>query len=197
MPPASDPHVTPEGERVPLRIKAAFGLPSIAGAAIALSSCKTGAADDSRCLWSRDGAKLGYSGAAQAGPGRYLEVHDTKAHKDGRRIGLLEIEAGNPVCYQDVSVADWKHPQGRSSDLEAACALYYREGCARAGVDAVAADVPHLGVPEVGRVGLVEHEAQGEGVGRRIERREARRVGRTIGRAAVGRPQADGILEVL
>lgn len=70
----------------------------------------------------------GYSGMATHGHGSYLVVHDTKGHKDDPRLGLLEITPDDGTCYRPLDVADWKHPDGRSSDLESACALPGRSG---------------------------------------------------------------------
>lgn len=71
---------------------------------------------------------LGYSGLAQHGPASYLTVHDTKGHRDGPRLGLLEVTAEGGLRYTPLAVADWKHPDGRSSDLESACSLPRRPG---------------------------------------------------------------------
>ncbi len=67
-------------------------------------------------------ANAGFSGMAQAGPNRYLVVHDTKGHRDGPRLGIVEV-TGQGLHYSPVSIEDWKHPDGRSSDLESACGL--------------------------------------------------------------------------
>lgn len=71
---------------------------------------------------------LGYSGMARLDSATYVVVHDTKAHKDGPRLGLLRIAEGVAPEYQPVAVADWGHPEGRASDLESACALPGRPG---------------------------------------------------------------------
>lgn len=67
-------------------------------------------------------ATAGFSGMAQTGPNTYLVVHDTKAHRDGPRLGVVEITPQG-LRYSPVAVEDWKHPDGRSSDLESACGL--------------------------------------------------------------------------
>jgi hypothetical protein len=72
-------------------------------------------------------ANAGFSGMAQTGPNTYLVVHDTKGHRDGPRLGLVEI-TGQGLAYTPVAVEDWRHPDGRASDLESACALPGRPG---------------------------------------------------------------------
>ena len=67
-------------------------------------------------------ANAGFSGMAQMGPNTYLVVHDTKGHRDGPRVGVAEVTRQG-LRYSPVVVADWKDPDGRSSDLESACAL--------------------------------------------------------------------------
>ena len=65
---------------------------------------------------------LGISGMAPAGDGAFLAVHDAKSFEDGPRLSLLTVDASG-VALRPLPVADWRHPEGRSSDLEGACAL--------------------------------------------------------------------------
>ena len=65
---------------------------------------------------------LGISGMAPAGDGAFLVVHDAKSFEDGPRLSLLTVGAGG-VALSPLPVDDWRHPEGRSSDLEGACAL--------------------------------------------------------------------------
>lgn len=64
-----------------------------------------------------------FSGMAQHGPAVYLVVHDVKSHRDGPRLGLVEITAEDGARYLPLEVEDWKHPDGRASDLESVCPL--------------------------------------------------------------------------
>ena len=66
--------------------------------------------------------QLGVSGMAPAGDGVFLVVHDAKAFEDGPRLSLLTVGPGG-VVLSPLPVDDWRHPEGRSSDLEGACAL--------------------------------------------------------------------------
>lgn len=70
----------------------------------------------------------GYSGMAWMGGDRYLVVHDTKIHRDDPRLGVLTVGGEDGVRYRPLTVDDWKHADGRSSDLESICALPHREG---------------------------------------------------------------------
>ncbi len=65
----------------------------------------------------------GYSGMAWMGGDSYLVVHDTKIHRDKPRIGVLEVGGEEGARYRVVEVTDWRHDDGRSSDLESVCAL--------------------------------------------------------------------------
>jgi len=67
-------------------------------------------------------AAVGYSGMAQLDSEAYLVVHDTKAHKEGPRLGMIRINDGVPH-YEPLWIDDWKHEDGRSSDLESLCAI--------------------------------------------------------------------------
>ena len=66
--------------------------------------------------------QLGVSGMAPVGDGVFLVVHDAKSFEDGPRLSLLTVTAGG-VALSPLPVDDWRHPEGRSSDLEGACAL--------------------------------------------------------------------------
>jgi hypothetical protein len=70
----------------------------------------------------------GFSGMAQLGPNSYLVVHDAKAHDDGSRLGVLEVTSSSGLRYSPVEIVDWKDPDGRSNDLESACALPQKPG---------------------------------------------------------------------
>lgn len=64
---------------------------------------------------------IGFSGMEQINDDSYLIVVDTKAHKDKERIGILKTREDNNTQYTSVEISDWKHPEGRSSDLENLC----------------------------------------------------------------------------
>ena len=66
--------------------------------------------------------RLGISGMAPAGDGAFLVVHDAKSFEDGPRLSVLTVGAAG-IGYRALDVDDWAHPDGRSSDLEGACAL--------------------------------------------------------------------------
>ena len=66
--------------------------------------------------------RMGISGMAPAGDGAFLVVHDAKSFEDGPRLSRLTVSPGG-LSYRVLDVADWRHPDGRSSDLEGACAL--------------------------------------------------------------------------
>ena len=70
---------------------------------------------------------VGYSGMALIEPNRYLVVHDAKVYEDRPRLGILSITALGPL-YAPLTIADWMDPDGRSNDLESACALANRSG---------------------------------------------------------------------
>lgn len=70
----------------------------------------------------------GLSGMAALGDSVYLVVHDTKAHQDGPRVGLIQVLGDEGTRYQPLEIEDWKDRDGRSNDLEAACALPGRPG---------------------------------------------------------------------
>lgn len=65
---------------------------------------------------------------AWMGGNRYLVVHDTKTHRDDPRLGVLTVDGEEGVRYRALTVDDWRHADGRSSDLESVCALPGREG---------------------------------------------------------------------
>lgn len=65
---------------------------------------------------------LGISGMAPLGDGAYLVVHDAKTFEDGPRLSRLTVGPSG-VAYRPLAVADWRHADGRASDLEGACAL--------------------------------------------------------------------------
>ncbi len=69
----------------------------------------------------------GYSGMAKIAEDRYLVVHDTKAHRDNARLGLITVGGENGPVYQPLAATDWLHEGGRASDLESACALPGRD----------------------------------------------------------------------
>lgn len=71
---------------------------------------------------------VGYSGMARLGDGGFLVVHDTKAPRDGARLGLVRVAPGAAPAYTPLSVGDWRDGDGRSSDLESVCALEGRDG---------------------------------------------------------------------
>ncbi len=73
------------------------------------------------------GLANGYSGMAKLGANRYLVVHDTKAHRDDARIGIVTVGGENGPLYRPLAVRDWLDPDGRSSDLESACVLPDRD----------------------------------------------------------------------
>lgn len=64
----------------------------------------------------------GYSGMAQLDSQTYVVVHDTKGYQEGARLGLIRINDGVPH-YEALAIDDWKHEDGRSSDLESICAI--------------------------------------------------------------------------
>ncbi len=68
-------------------------------------------------------ASIGYSGMAQIDDESYLVVHDTKAHDDAPRLGVIQTKKGMSVQYREVTIDNWNHPDGRSSDLESVCAV--------------------------------------------------------------------------
>lgn len=68
-------------------------------------------------------AGIGLSGMAQMDDGAYLVVHDTKAHKDGPRLGIVSVQNDRDITYRNIPINDWNHPDGRSSDLESVCSI--------------------------------------------------------------------------
>lgn len=73
-------------------------------------------------------SKLGFSGMAAIAADQYLVVHDVKAGREGARLGLIEVVAGEGLRYHPVAVADWRHAEGPANDLESACPLDGRPG---------------------------------------------------------------------
>lgn len=74
-------------------------------------------------LTSAAASPIGYSGMEQIDRESYLVVHDLKAHEEGNRIGILKIQKGKSPAYSPVLVNDWKHADGKASDLESVCSL--------------------------------------------------------------------------
>jgi len=65
----------------------------------------------------------GVSGMARVSDGTYLIVHDALSFEpDDPRVGLIRV-TDKTFMYSRVDVRDWRHPQGRSSDLEGVCQL--------------------------------------------------------------------------
>ncbi len=58
---------------------------------------------------------------------RFLVVHDVKAHRDGQRLSVISTGEEQNILVHPVPVNDWKHPDGRASDLEAVCKLQGRQ----------------------------------------------------------------------
>ena len=69
----------------------------------------------------------GISGMARIDENRYLLVRDLKGFESGPRLSVLELNRGEAYTVADVGIGDWRHPEGRPSDLEAACALPGRD----------------------------------------------------------------------
>lgn len=70
-----------------------------------------------------DPVPIGYSGMEQIDRDSYLVVQDKKVYEDGDRLGILKIRKGQSPTYSPVVVGDWKHEDGRASDLESICSL--------------------------------------------------------------------------
>lgn len=70
-----------------------------------------------------DPVPIGHSGMEQIDRDSYLVVQDKKFYEDGARLGMLKIRKGKSPTYSPVAVGDWKHEDGRASDLESVCSL--------------------------------------------------------------------------
>lgn len=67
---------------------------------------------------------VGYSGMAQIDPNTYIVVHDIKGYKEGNRLGIIKVQKGKKPEYTPIKVSScWKHPDGKSSDLESICKI--------------------------------------------------------------------------
>lgn len=65
----------------------------------------------------------GFSGMAGIDETRYLVVHDIKAHREGVRLSVIGTGNERNITIDPVTVADWKHADGRASDLESVCKI--------------------------------------------------------------------------
>ena len=62
----------------------------------------------------------GFSGLVLVEDEIYLGIHDTKSFEDAVRLSLFDVQQQSE---RPVTVEDWEHAEGRSSDLEAGCAV--------------------------------------------------------------------------
>ncbi len=69
---------------------------------------------------------FGISGMAAIDESRYIVVRDLKGFEDGARLGILQAYSDRPFSIDLHPVTDWMHPDGRPSDLEAACSTPWR-----------------------------------------------------------------------
>ncbi|HKJ15885.1 MAG TPA: hypothetical protein VJ984_00865 [Xanthomonadales bacterium] len=53
----------------------------------------------------------------------YIVVHDIKAHRNGHRLSVIETTSEANLEIFPVTVSDWKHADGRASDLESICRI--------------------------------------------------------------------------
>lgn len=65
----------------------------------------------------------GYSGMANIDGNTYLVVHDKKPHHPGDRLSIIRTTGEYNFTITQVPVADWKHADGPSSDLEGVCKI--------------------------------------------------------------------------
>jgi hypothetical protein len=70
----------------------------------------------------------GISGMAPIDDSSYLIVQDTKAHKKGRRVGILEVLGDGTNSYTALKVAELDKGDQRASDLEGLHAIGGRPG---------------------------------------------------------------------
>ena len=65
-------------------------------------------------------AQIGYSGMTKIGKTKYLVVLDTKSFQDEERVALVTINEDG-ISVDKLKIKDWKHKQGKASDLESVC----------------------------------------------------------------------------
>ena len=65
----------------------------------------------------------GFSGLAQVDGSSFLAVHDHLVCEDGSRLTLINVRSDMAPTYFQITIQDWIHTDGQSSDLEAICAL--------------------------------------------------------------------------
>jgi hypothetical protein len=65
----------------------------------------------------------GFSGMAAINGTTFLSVHDEKSFETGNRISVIQTAQDKNVEIWPVHISDWKHEDGRSSDLEAVCRI--------------------------------------------------------------------------
>ena len=70
----------------------------------------------------------GFSGMANIDSKNFLTVHDELSFENGNRISVIQTTKDKNIDVLPVQVADWKHKDGQSSDLEAVCRLPGRNG---------------------------------------------------------------------
>ncbi len=66
---------------------------------------------------------IGYSGMASLDDSSYVVVYDKKSFQSGSRIAILTIKNSTGYTVDEIQIDDWKHKEGKASDLESICAL--------------------------------------------------------------------------
>ncbi|MCA9731669.1 hypothetical protein KC799_06050 [candidate division KSB1 bacterium] len=70
----------------------------------------------------------GFSGMANIDSTRFLAVHDEKNYQNGPRVSVIITKKDSNITVLPVEIKDWRHAEGRSSDLEAVCSIPGRTG---------------------------------------------------------------------
>lgn len=70
---------------------------------------------------------LAISGMERINDSTYLAVYDLKSFEEGNRIGVIEVSEDEGLHTYPVNVTNWRHEDGKGSDLESICKLPNRE----------------------------------------------------------------------